>query len=112
MRFNLGRARRWSNITLGIVFTVLGLIDLAETAANPSAWAILIGLSEIAATVLIVCMHGSLNRKHEVPRHPHPILDVESSFVRPSKSSAQKARAAVCVEFAYGKDVSLRESWA
>jgi len=47
-------ADRWSNITLGIVFTVLGLIDLAETAANPSAWAILIGLSEIAATMLIV----------------------------------------------------------
>jgi hypothetical protein len=45
---------RWSNIILGIVFTVLGLIDLAETAANPSAWAILIGLSEIAATALIV----------------------------------------------------------
>jgi hypothetical protein len=47
-------ADRWSNITLGIVFTVLGFIDLAETAENPSAWAILIGLSEIAATVLIV----------------------------------------------------------
>jgi hypothetical protein len=47
-------AGRWSNITLGIVFTVLGFIDLAETAANPSAWAILIGLSEIAATVMIV----------------------------------------------------------
>jgi hypothetical protein len=45
---------RFSNITLGIVFSVLGLIDLAETAATPSAWAILIGLSEIAATVLIV----------------------------------------------------------
>ena len=49
-----GSINRWSNITLGIVFSVLGLIDLAETAANPSAWAILIGLSEIAATVLIV----------------------------------------------------------
>jgi hypothetical protein len=49
-----GSTNRWSNITLGIVFTVLGLIDLAETAANPSAWAILIGLSEIAATMLIV----------------------------------------------------------
>jgi hypothetical protein len=47
-------ADRWSNITLGVVFTVLGFIDLAETAENPSAWAILIGLSEIAATVLIV----------------------------------------------------------
>jgi hypothetical protein len=47
-------ADRWSNITLGIVFAVLGFIDLAETAENPSAWAILIGLSEIAATVLIV----------------------------------------------------------
>jgi hypothetical protein len=49
-----GSANRWSNIILGVVFTVLGLIDLAETAANPSAWAILIGLAEIAATILVV----------------------------------------------------------
>jgi hypothetical protein len=49
-----GSANRWSNTILGVVFTVLGLIDLAETAANPSAWAILIGLAEIAATILVV----------------------------------------------------------
>ena len=45
---------RWANIILGIVFAVLELLALAEFAAIPPAWAILMILSKFVAMALIV----------------------------------------------------------
>ena len=45
---------RWTNIILGIVFTVLQLVALIETLAQPSAWAILMEISKVVAPALIV----------------------------------------------------------
>lgn len=45
---------RWTNIIVGIVFTVFGLIDLKEIAVNPSAYTVLMWLSSVVAPALIV----------------------------------------------------------
>ena len=45
---------RWTNIILGIVFTVIQLVALIETLAQPSAWAILMEISKVVAPALIV----------------------------------------------------------
>jgi len=45
---------RWANIIVGIVFAGLELIDLPTYLAKPSAYAILMWLSGLMATVLIV----------------------------------------------------------
>jgi len=45
---------RWANIIVGIVYTGLGLTDLPTYLAKPSAHAILMWLSGLAATALIV----------------------------------------------------------
>jgi len=45
---------RWTNIIVGIVFTVFQLVALIETLAEPSAWATLMELSKVVAPALIV----------------------------------------------------------
>jgi len=45
---------RWTNIIVGIVWTVLGLTDLPAYLAKPSAYAILMWLSGLVASALIV----------------------------------------------------------
>jgi Ca2+/H+ antiporter len=45
---------RWANIVVGVVFAVLGLVDLGEVLANPSAWATLMTLSMFVAPALVV----------------------------------------------------------
>ncbi|MCP8313104.1 MAG: hypothetical protein H3Z53_01860 [archaeon] len=45
---------RWANIIVGIVWFGLLLTDLPTYLANPSAYAILMWLSQIVATALIV----------------------------------------------------------
>jgi len=45
---------RWANIIVGIVWTGLSLTDLPTYLAEPSAYAILMWLSGVAATALIV----------------------------------------------------------
>jgi hypothetical protein len=45
---------RWANIIVGVVFAVLGLVDLGEILAKPSAWATLMTLSMFVAPVLVV----------------------------------------------------------
>jgi len=47
-------ANRWTNIILGIVFTVFQLVALIETLAQPSAHAILMEISKVVAPALIV----------------------------------------------------------
>jgi len=47
-------SNRWANIIAGIVFIGLGVTDLPTYVAKPSAYAILMWLSTIVATVLIV----------------------------------------------------------
>ena len=48
------RINRWTNIILGIVFAAIQLFALVETLAQPSAWAILMEISKVAAAALIV----------------------------------------------------------
>ena len=45
---------RWTNIILGIVFTIIQLVALAETLAQPSAHEILMEISKVVAPALIV----------------------------------------------------------
>jgi len=45
---------RWTNIILGIVFTVFQLAELIEILAQPSAHAILMEISKVVAPALIV----------------------------------------------------------
>jgi len=45
---------RWTNIILGIVFTVFQLAELIETLAQPYAHAILMEISKVVAPALIV----------------------------------------------------------
>jgi hypothetical protein len=45
---------RWTNIIVGIVFTIFQLVALIETLAQPSAWATLMELSKVVAPALIV----------------------------------------------------------
>ena len=45
---------RWANIILGIVFAVLAPIGLSDFLAQLSAWAILIGVSQVVAMALVV----------------------------------------------------------
>jgi len=45
---------RWANIIVGIVFTGLGLWDLIDALAVQSAYAILMSVSMVVATVLLV----------------------------------------------------------
>jgi len=47
-------ANRWANIIVGIVFTVLGLMDLIDALAAPSAHGILMTVSMVVAPALIV----------------------------------------------------------
>jgi len=47
-------ANRWANIILGIVFTVIQLVALIGTLAQPSAHAILMEISKVVAPALIV----------------------------------------------------------
>jgi hypothetical protein len=44
----------WANVIVGTAFTVIQVIALIGTLAQPSAWAILMELSKIAAPALIV----------------------------------------------------------
>jgi len=48
-------ANRWANIILGVVFTVLNIVHLAEHLIQPSAHQLLILGSTVVATALIVC---------------------------------------------------------
>ena len=45
---------RWANIIVGIAFTVLQLVALIETLAQPSAHTILMEISKVVAPALIV----------------------------------------------------------
>jgi predicted membrane channel-forming protein YqfA (hemolysin III family) len=45
---------RWTNIILGIIFTVLGIVGLADYIAKQSAYLTLLTLAGIVPTVLIV----------------------------------------------------------
>jgi len=45
---------RWTNIIVGMVFTIFQLDALIETLAQPSAWATLMELSKVVAPALIV----------------------------------------------------------
>jgi len=47
-------ANRWANIVLGIVFTVLNIVHLAEHVAQPSVHQLLIIASTVVVTGLIV----------------------------------------------------------
>ena len=47
-------ANRWASIIVGIVFVVIQVVALSETAAQPSAWMILMELSKLVAPALIV----------------------------------------------------------
>ena len=47
-------ANRWTNIVLGIIFTILNIYHLVEHVADPSAHQILIIASTVVATVLVV----------------------------------------------------------
>lgn len=49
-----GTVNRWPNIILGIVYTILGLLDLIEALAKPSPYAILMMLAAVMASALIV----------------------------------------------------------
>lgn len=47
-------ANRWTNIVLGIIFTILNIYHLVENVADPSAHQILIIASTVVATALVV----------------------------------------------------------
>ena len=47
-------ANRWTNIVLGIIFTILNIYHLVEHVADPSAHQILIIASTVVATALVV----------------------------------------------------------
>ena len=47
-------ANRWTNIVLGIIFTILNIYHLVEHVAEPSAHQILIIASTVVATALVV----------------------------------------------------------
>jgi uncharacterized membrane protein HdeD (DUF308 family) len=48
------KANRWTNITVGTVFVIIQIAALAETLAQPSAWAILMEISKLIAPALIL----------------------------------------------------------
>jgi len=48
------KANRWANIIVGTAFVVIQLAALSETAAQPSAWMILMEISKLIAPALIV----------------------------------------------------------
>jgi hypothetical protein len=48
------RVNRWTNFTVALVWTILGLTDLPTYAANPKGYMILTWLASIVATVLII----------------------------------------------------------
>jgi hypothetical protein len=47
-------ANRWTNIVLGIIFTILNIYHLVEHVTDPSAHQILIIASTVVATALVV----------------------------------------------------------
>ena len=47
-------ANRWTNIVLGIIFTILNIYHLVEHVADPSAHQILIIASTVVVTALVV----------------------------------------------------------
>jgi uncharacterized membrane protein HdeD (DUF308 family) len=48
------KANRWTNITIGTVFVIIQIAALAETLAQPSAWAVLMEISKLIAPALIL----------------------------------------------------------
>jgi len=48
------KANRWTNIIIGTIFVIIQIAALAETAAQPSAWMILMEISKLIAPALIV----------------------------------------------------------
>lgn len=56
-------ANRWTNIVLGIIFTILNIYHLVEHVADPSAHQILIIASTVVATALVVWFAFKLPRE-------------------------------------------------